>query len=188
LTDAKSETRRVLAASQAGVISPIQTLPRLSEEWRTVNELLPSIFRRYEPPVWEGVSDDFRPNLTGPLLRPVLEHAFTTVDEQGQFLYFESRRDYIPRPGRLDEDHAFIQGWLWRRSASDSFQAIEIRAYTRDGDGKGPHSFSPLGLVRHGGRRFWLGETNAYASGGLVVLDVRRNEVQQVAVAGYPGC
>jgi hypothetical protein len=187
MTDANGKTFRALAANRPGVIFPVHRPAATSEEWRAVDALLPWIFQRYEPPIWREVSDEYRPDLSV-RLRPTLDAVFTTIDDQGQFLYFEARRDYTLGPGRMEQSHAFIQGWLWRRSRGASLQAIHVQAGVRDGDGKGPRVFRPLGLVKHNQTRFWLGGLSAYTYGGLVVFEVRRDAIREAAIIDYPGC
>jgi hypothetical protein len=68
------------------------------------------------------------------------------------------------------------------------FQLVSVQPSRRDGDGKGAGSFHPLGVVRDGSRRFWLGTLRAYAYSGMTVLDVRRAGIKQLLLVDYPGC
>jgi hypothetical protein len=113
---------------------------------------------------------------------------FTANDSHGQWVYFESEREFERRPGQLGEERSFIKGWLWRRFASLPFQAIAISATTKDADGKGADSFLPIGVVRDADHRFWLGSLNSYGHSALVVLDVSRRGAQQIVSVEYPGC
>jgi hypothetical protein len=190
-TDVPAETYgygAVLAANHAGVIEPVQALTSDSTEWATVSALLPGLYRRHEATAWSGMPEDFLPDMRAPIPGPRLDAAFTSIDEQGEYLYFESYREFARRPDQLGDLRSFITGWLWRSSPRLPFQAVIVEATTRDGDGKGALSFHPLGVVRHGTQRFWLGGLSGYASGGLVVLDVRSAGIKELLSVGYPGC
>lgn len=178
----------VLAANRAGVIEPVQAITFDATEWRIVSALLPAVYQRHEAPAWTEVSEDFRPVMTGRLPTPRLAAAFTSIDERGQYVYFESYREFARRPDQLGDERSFITGWLWRRSSALPFQAVTVQATTRDGDGKGAASFHPLGVVREGAQRFWLGSLSSYASSALAVLDVRRAGITQLLIVEYPGC
>jgi hypothetical protein len=174
-----------IAASRPGVVSPVESSSRDSAEWHAVAALLPWIYQQHEALAWKDTREAWRPALVGRLATPVLEAVFMTSDEQGQYVYFESRRDFTRRPNQLGDDHSFITAWLWRRSPEAAFQSIDVGAGRQDPDGKGAPSFLPLGVIRHGAQRFWLG---SYAYGGLTVLDVRRSGVTSLLRVDYPGC
>lgn len=189
-TDAPAKTFQygtVLAASRPGVIEAVQALTSDGTEWRAVNALLPDLYRRHEAEAWKDMSD-FRPDLTRPLSRPKLADAFVHRDDEGEFVYFDSEREFARRPGQLGEERSAITGWLWRRSPTMPFQAVRIEAGTRDPDGKGAEAFHPLGAVRDGARRFWLGSMSGYDYSALVVLDVRRAAISRLILVEYPGC
>ena len=190
-TDAGARTYQygtVLASSRAGAIEPVETLTSTAAEWRRVTALLPGIYQQHEASAWKDTSEDFRPDMTTPLSRPTLDAAFTSADELGQYLYFESSREFARRREQLGSERSFITGWLWRRSSELPFHVVIVQAATNDEDGKGVASFRPLGVVRHGAQRFWLGSLTSYAYSGLTVLDVRRAGVRQILVVDYAGC
>jgi hypothetical protein len=190
-TDAGANTYQygtVLASSRAGTIEPVETLTSTAVDWRTVASLLPGIYRQHEQAAWKDTPEDFRPDMTTPLSRPNLDAAFSSADELGQYLYFESSREFARRREQLGSERSFISGWLWRRSSELSFQVVNVQAETNDEDGKSVASLRPLGVVRHGVQRFWLGSLSSYAYSGLAVLDVRRAGIRQVLVVGYAGC
>jgi hypothetical protein len=134
------------------------------------------------------MSEDFRPDLTAPLSRPSLDVAFVAGDELGQYVYFESSHEFARRREQLGSERSFITGWLWRRSPESLFQVVVVQVATNDEDGKGVASFPPLGVVRRGAQRFWLGSLSSYAYSGLTVLDVRRAGVRPTLVVDYAGC
>ena len=190
-TDAPTDTYQygtVIAASHLGAIEAVQTLTSKTLDWRSVSALLPGMYRQHEALAWKGVPDQFLPDLSRPRSQPVLDMAFISTDDAGQYLYFESSREVTRRPDQLGDAHSSITGWLWRRSSESAFQTVAVQAATRDADGKGAASLQPLGVVRHAGKRFWLGTLGSYAYSGLTVLDVRRGGVKQLLVVDYPGC
>jgi hypothetical protein len=178
----------VLAASRPGVVEPVEVLTPDIADWRTLSASLLGIYQRHEATAWKEVSEDFRPDMSAPLSRPKLDAAFMFKDELGEYAYFESSREFRRRPEQQGGERSFITGWLWRRSSTMSFQLVTVKPGTNDGDGKGSASFHPLGVVRNGSRRFWLGSLWLYAYRGLTVLDVRRAAVKQVLLVDYPGC
>jgi hypothetical protein len=178
----------VLAANRAGVIDPVQALTSDAVEWRAVSALLSAFYQRHEAAAWKEVPEGFRPDMTGRPPSPRLAAAFISIDADGQYLYFESYREFPLRPDQLGSERSFITGWLWRRTPSSPFQAVAIRAATTDEDHKSEPTFHPRGAVRHAAQRFWLGTLSAYVSSALAVFDVRRNGIKQLVIAEYPGC
>jgi hypothetical protein len=190
-TDAPAETFRygnVLAANRPGVVEPVDKLALHSADWRTVLALLPDIYHRFEATAWKDMSDDFRPDLSTPLTAPRLDGAFIVRDELGEFAYFESSREFARRRDQQGDERSFITGWLWRRSSAMPFQLVTVRSATNDGDGKGAGAFRPLGVVRQGTQRFWLGTLWSYAYSGVTVLGVSRAGIRQLLLVDYPGC
>ena len=178
----------VLAANRPGVVQPVVKLMSPGADWRTVSTLLPGIYKRHEATIRKGMPQDFLPEMAAPLSNPRLDAAFIFRDELGEYVYFESSREFAQRPEQRGESHPFITGWLWRASSAMPFQLVSVRAVTRDGDGKGENSFHPLGVVAHGSRRFWLGELSSYAYSGLAVLDVRRAGITERLAVDSAGC
>ena len=178
----------VLASSRSGVVEPIDQLTSNAAHWRTVSRQLSDIYRRYEPAAWQSMSEDFRPNLSAPLSAPRLDAAYRFMDDLGEYTYFESSREYQRRADQSGEEHSFITGWMWRASATSPFQLVTVRPATQDADGKGPESLRPLGVFRHGTRRYWFGSLSSYAYSGMTVMDVRRGGITQVLLVDYPGC
>ncbi len=176
----------VLAANRAGVLEPVRTVTAGSSEWRSVSALLPGLYRRHGAPEWRTVPSARA--AAASFTEPVLETAFTSSDDGGQLVYFESSRPVtFAEPSALD-DHPFLAGWLWRRSPASPFQAVTILAVRRDGDRKGVSSFTPLGIVRHGRQRFWMGMFGAYVYAAPAVFDVRRAGVVRQLVVDHAGC
>lgn len=178
----------MLAANRGGVIEAVPPLTSTDPEWRTVSALLPGIFQSHEAKGWTNVSAQDRPDMSGRLAAPVVEAAFTSRDSPGEYLYFEARRDFTPGPGQFGDKQSFIAGWLWRRSSTSPFQAIDIRAAATDSDRKNTHSFHPLGSIRYRSQRFWLGTLGSYAYAALTVFDIRRAGIRQLVLVEYPGC
>jgi hypothetical protein len=190
-TDAPSDTFRygnVLAANRSGVVEPVDKLTSDTADGRAVSALLSDIYRRYEATAWKDVSEDFRPNMDAPLSKPRLDAAYMFRDELGEYVYFESSREFARRREQAGDERSFITGWLWRPPATMLFQLVTVQAATNDGDGKGAAAFHPLGVVRDGSRRFWLGSLWSYAYSGMTVLDVRRGGIKQLLLVDYPGC
>jgi hypothetical protein len=190
-TDVPSNTYMygsVLAANRVGVIQPVQALTSASADWRAVSAVLPGTYRLHEAAAWKEVPPDFRPDLSAPLSGPRLTAAFTSTDDLGQYLYFESTRYFAERRDQQGSEHSFVTGWLWRRSPAAVFQTVTIQAGLNDDDGKGEASFYPLGVVRSGAKRYWLGTLHSYASGAAAVLAVTRSGVTQSLIVGYGGC
>lgn len=190
-TDAPVDTFQygnVLAANRSGVIEPVNKLTSGTAEWRNISALLSDIYRRHETTAWKDVPEDFRPDLDAPLSMPRLDAAYMYRDELGEYAYFESSRQFARRRDQLGDERSFITGWLWRSSATSPFQLVVVQAARTDGDGKGATSFHPLGLVREGSSRFWLGSLWSYAYRGMTVLDVRRAGIKQLLLVNYPGC
>lgn len=177
-----------VAASRAGAIEPVRRLASGGAEWRTLAALLPDIYRRYEALGWRDVSAPFRPDLTAARMVPQLKAAFVSTDELGQFVYFESFREFPSGPEGPFFERSFIPVWLWRRSADASFQLVAVEPSYGDGEGKHAISFVPLGVVRAGPRRFWLGEFGGYAYAAAGVVDVRRGTADTILTVDYPGC
>jgi hypothetical protein len=190
-TDAPAKTLPyggVLAASRSGVVEPVDTLASNAADWRTVSAVLADIYHRHEATAWKDIPDDFRPNMDAPLSKPRLDTAYMFRDEIGEYAYFESSREFARRPDQRGGERSFITGWLWRPSAAVPFQLVTVDAGRNDGDGKGAASFHPLGVVRDGSRRFWLGSLSSYAYSGVTILDVRRFGIKQLLRVDYPGC
>ncbi len=181
---ARYQYATVLAASRPGAVDPVETLSPASAHWRTISALLPGVYQRHESNVWEEVRARLRPEELSPPPRPRLDAAFLTSDELGEFVYFASSRHLFARHG----EWTVIEGWLWRRSATEPFQLVAVQAGRQDDDRKSLHSLRPLGVVRQGSRRYWLGAWSAYAYDGLTVLDVRRAGITQLVLVDYPGC
>jgi hypothetical protein len=178
---------RVLAASRPGVVEPVTTIRPGSADWRAIRSVLPALFRRHHTAIWKGVPEDFAPELTRPSV-PVLDKAFLAADSEGEFLYFESRQDFQRRSAQPGEQFSFITGWLWRRDTAMPLQLVELQAMLQDPDFKGTPSFAPLGVVRDGSRRFWLGTLGGYAYSALAVVDVRRHTTRELVRVEYGGC
>ena len=190
-TDAPPKTfsyGSLLATNQSDVVEAIGTLTPDTPIWRTVDVLLPDIYRRHEATAWSDVSSEFRPDLTAPLSSPRLDAAYAFEDDHGDYAYFESSREFARRPDQRGTERSFITGWLWRPSATMPFQLIKVRSATNDEDNKSEQSLRPLGVVLDGSRRFWIGLLSSYAYTGLTVFDVRRAGVKQLLRADYGGC
>ena len=190
-TDAPANTYQhgtVLAVNRAGAIEPIETLTSKTSDWANVSAVLPGLYRVHDGAAWRDVQESDRPDLKAPLSKPTLEALFAWMDTSGQYLYFESSREFSPGRDRFEYERTFITGWLWRRTSVSPLQAITVQATTRDVDGKGSRSFRPLGVVHSGSRLFWLGSLSSYAYAGLTVLDVRRAGIKEVLLVDYPGC
>jgi hypothetical protein len=154
---------RALAASRPGVIEPVMTVTPDSPELTRVRALLPGMFRRHF-----GRSED----------TPTLLGLFKTSEVDGDYFYFEASR----------WPDSFMTGWLRHDAGGSSLVTVAIATGDRDGDGKGMEDFQPLGVIRHGDRRFWIGYVGGYAFAGLIVVDVRRNWTTTHVRVDYPGC
>jgi hypothetical protein len=190
-TDAPIDTFQygdLLASNRSNVVEPVEKLTSNAADWSTVSALLSDIYDRHEGTAWKDVPEDFRPSMDAELSKPIVDAAFIFRDGLGQYAYFESSREFARWRGKARDDRTFITGWLWRSGATRAFQLVTVQASTSDADGKGAISFRPLGVVRDGSRRFWLGSLWSYASSGLTVLDVRRAGIKQLLRVDYPGC
>lgn len=174
----------VLATSLPGAAEPVETLDATSADWRTISALLPGIYQRHEAKLWEALRARLEPEDASPRPRPRLDAAFRTSDDGGEFVYFASSRHLFARHG----EWTAIEGWLWRASATEPFQLVAVQAGRQDDDGKGLRSLKPLGVVRQGSRRFWIGALSSYAYDGLAVLDVRRAGIKPIVTVDYAGC
>ena len=152
-----------LATSRPGAVEPITALTPESREWKRLRALLPGMFRRHV-----GPSAD----------EPTLVKMLAASEGNGQDVYFEASR----------WRESFMTGWLRSDSPQSSLVTIAIETGVRDGDGKGMDEFQPLGIVRNGERRFWIGYLGSYAYPGLTVIDVRRNWITVHLRADYAGC
>ena len=53
---------------------------------------------------------------------------------------------------------------------------------------KGSDSFLPRGVVRAGGREYWLGVLSSYADSSPVIFNVSRGGVREALRVQYGGC
>jgi hypothetical protein len=157
------EPNTALATSRPDIVEPVTALTPQTLQWKHLDALLPRLFRKHF-----GASVD----------RPSLLKMFMSSEPDGQYFYFEASR----------WPESVIVGWLRSDASSSSLVIVSLKTGDRDGDGKGMEAFQPLGIIRDGDRRFWIGFLNSYANSALAIIDVRRNWMTEHVRVDYGGC
>lgn len=110
-------------------------------------------------------------------------------DARSPVLYVEAERPFPDLPSDIVNDALSYRGWF-RRDASRSDLLVPIDATLSTfstAEGNLPR-YSPIGIVRTGGRSIWVMSEWGIESQTIVLFDVSVKGVRRVVAATVSGC
>lgn len=185
-----------IVVSASGLMTPgvattaVTTLKR-GREFDEVKRQLPALLRRLEPPLWNELDEDWKPDLSGNLPAPSWISVYAAnVPDGRRLIYFGASRA-LPRnvKGGPSELATRLAGWFVRARGAAALTLLDARVSQTDVDGKGgEESFAPMASLTIAGRTFWIGSSGGYEWERYVIVDVTSGPPREVASLDAGGC
>jgi hypothetical protein len=174
-----------VAVSNSGTAEPIATLPPLGVDAQALTPLVDA-FNRGERLVEERYGH--------PIKRRAREGVVPTVEaiyafgDQPRIYYVEATRTYrrLGQPADECEAVAFATGWFVRDG--EGVRSLLAAVDVLNCDRAGASYMLPLGVVRVGGRLFWLAQFSGWDHERFAVLEIKAKTVEAVLSAWGGEC
>jgi hypothetical protein len=185
--DRRSSSQEQRATSGAvstrrNVLRPVLPAERTAGELREITDLLPDVFRRFEPAVWGR--DSFTAEVLAAHKRPqpIVRDAYVAPLPGGRRIIAVRALNSVRLLGVTALTAWFVA------EANSRWTFVHADGYASDGDGKGEMVLVPLATLTEAGRTFWIAKQCAYEGGRFVVLEVGGLKPSVAATMDVAGC